>query len=213
MPEEPEEKKDVLLPFLFPAILTVVLVMIKLFEVTQEMPLYMLGIRPRQIDGLLGIITSPLIHGDWQHLLSNASPILVLGWMVGYFYPRASLGVLLHSWWATGVLVWLMAGGSAWHIGASGVVYAWAFFLVASGTLRKERRRSVVVALIIVLYGGLIWGMMPGQIGISWESHMAGAAVGLVLALLYRHYDIPPLEPDPFEDEVEEDGVDYKYRG
>ncbi|CAN5185300.1 rhomboid family intramembrane serine protease [soil metagenome] len=208
----PEERRDILLPFLFPAILTVVLVMMKLFEVTQDMPLFKLGIHPRDVGGMLGIITSPLIHGDWQHLLSNASPILVLGWMVGYFYPHAAMGVLLHSWWATGVLVWLLAGGPAWHIGASGVVYAWAFFLLASGLLRKERRRSVVVAVIVLLYGGLLWGLMPGQIGISWESHMAGAAVGLVLALLYRQYDIPPPEVDPFEDEVD-DEVDYKYRG
>lgn len=209
----PEERKDVLLPLLFPAILTVVLFMIKLFEVTQEMPLYNLGIRPREVTGLLGIITSPLIHGDWQHLVSNASPILGLGWMVGYFYPRASLGVLLHSWWVTGLIVWIVAGGHSWHIGASGVVYAWAFFLVASGLLRKERRRSIVIAIVVAFYGSMLWGLMPGQIGISWESHLAGASVGLVLALIYRHYDIPPAIIDPFEDEELEEVEDFKYKG
>jgi len=209
----PEERKDLLLPLLFPGVLTIVLVMIKLFEVAQEMPLYSLGIRPREVTGLLGIITSPLIHGDWQHLVSNASPILGLGWMVGYFYPRASLGVLLHSWWVTGLVVWIVAGGHAWHIGASGVIYAWAFFLVASGLLRKERRRSIVIALVVVFYGGMLWGLMPGQIGISWESHLAGAAVGLILALIYRHYDIPPEVVDPFEDEAEDEEADYRYKG
>ncbi len=209
-----EEKRDVLLPLLFPLILVVVLGMIKLFEVTQEMPLVTLGIHPRHIDGLLGIITAPLIHGDWQHFLSNASPILVLGWMVGYFYPRAFAGVVFNSWWITGTLVWLGAGGSAWHIGASGVVYAWAFFLLASGLLRRERQRTAVIAIVVMLYGGLVWGLMPGLEGISWESHLAGTAVGLILAIAYRHYDIPPAEIDPFLDEEdEESGIDYKYRG
>lgn len=209
-----EEKRDVLIPLLFPMILIVVLGMIKLFEATQDMPLVMLGIHPRHVDGLLGIVTGPLIHGDWQHFLSNASPLLVLGWMVGYFYPRAFTGVVLNSWWITGSLVWLAAGGNSWHIGASGVVYAWAFFLLASGIIRRERQRSAIIALIIVLYGGLLWGLMPGLEGISWESHLAGTAVGLLLAIAYRHYDIPPAEPDPFADEEdEEDGLDYKYRG
>lgn len=203
------------MPLLFPAILVVILFMIKLFEVTQEMPLYMLGVHPREVDGLLGIITSPLIHGDWQHLLSNASPILLLGWMLGYFYPRAFTGVVLHSWWATGLLVWLVAGGHSWHIGASGVVYAWAVFLLVSGLLRKERRRTVVVALVVFLYGSMVWGLLPGLEGISWESHMAGTAVGLMLALLYRNYDIPPREEDPFKDEVEEEEeeTDFTYKG
>lgn len=207
----PEERKDILLPLLFPLILVVLLVIIKLFEVTQEMPLFTLGVHPRQINGLLGIITSPLIHGDWQHLLSNASPLLILGWMMGYFYPRAAMRVVVHSWWATGLLVWLAAAGPAWHIGASGIVYAWAFFLLASGLLRKERQRSAVVAIIIVFYGGMLWGLLPGLEGISWESHLAGSAVGLLLAVVYRHFDITPPEDLPFEDE--EEGIDYKYRG
>lgn len=208
-----EEKREVLLPLLFPLILVLVLGIIKLFEVTQDMPLVMLGIHPRQADGLLGIITGPLIHGDWQHFLSNASPLLVLGWMLGYFYPRAFTGVIINSWWITGTLVWLAAGGTAWHIGASGVVYAWAFFLLASGLIRRERQRTAVIAIIVMLYGSLVWGLMPGLEGISWESHLAGTAVGLVLAIAYRHYDIPPSDIDPFEDELEEEGIDYKYRG
>ncbi len=210
----PEERKDVLLPLLFPAILVVVLTMIKLFEATQDLSLYTLGIHPREVDGLLGIITAPLIHGDWQHLLSNASPIMVLGWMLGYFYPRAFMGVVLHGWWMTGLLVWLTAN-NAWHIGASGVVYAWAVFLLVGGLLRKERRRSVAVAIIVVLYGSLVWGLMPGLEGISWESHLAGTATGLLLALAYRNYDLPEPEEDPFRDEEEEEetGTDYTYKG
>ena len=72
---------------------------------------------------------------------------------------------------------------------------------------------AAIIALIIVLYGGLLWGLMPGLEGISWESHLAGTAVGLLLAIAYRHYDIPPAEIDPFLDEEEETGIDYKYRG
>jgi membrane associated rhomboid family serine protease len=95
------------------------------------------------------------------------------------------------------------------------VVYAWAVFLLVSGFLRKERRRTVVVALIVFLYGSMVWGLLPGLEGISWESHMAGTAVGLILALLYRNYDIPPREEDPFKDEVEKEEVetDFTYKG
>ena len=95
--------------------------------------------------------------------------------------------VLLFTYLMVGSLVWLTAGGTEYHIGASGVVYGLAFFLLGSGIFRKDRE-SVAIALIVTfLYGGLIWGILPVQSGVSWESHLYGAIVGFTIAFFYRN--------------------------
>jgi len=161
-----------------------------------------MGILPRDGFGLMGIITAPLIHGDFSHLISNTFPIIVLGWIVFFFYPKISFFLFTFVYIITGLLVWLLAR-EVYHIGASGLVYGFVSFLFFSGIFRRDNK-SVALALIITfLYGGLVWGVLPGMKGISWESHLFGAIAGLVAAYIFRKVD-PPSKKYDWEDEEED---------
>jgi membrane associated rhomboid family serine protease len=143
-----------------------------------------LGIYPRQIWGSLGILTSPFVHGSWSHLLSNSGPLVVLSFLLSYFYRRISLGVILRLYLLTGVFVWIF-GRSVYHIGASGVIYALVSFVFWSGIFRRQIKAIVLALVVTVLYSGMFLGLIPEQ-GISWESHLLGALVGIGVAFLYR---------------------------
>ena len=161
-----------------------------------------MGILPRDGFGLMGIITAPLIHGDFSHLISNTFPIIVLGWIVFFFYPKISFFLFTFVYIITGLLVWLLAR-EVYHIGASGLVYGFVSFLFFSGIFRRDNK-SVALALIITfLYGGLVWGVLPGMKGISWESHLFGAIAGLVAAYIFRKVD-PPSKKYDWENEEDD---------
>lgn len=144
-----------------------------------------LALQPRYLPGLVGILTAPLIHGDWTHLFSNAVPIIVLSSAIVFFYYRLSKAVFLWLYFVPNIGVWLI-GSYGNHIGASGIVYGFAGFLFFSGIFRKDRKSMAIALLVALLYGGMIWGVLPGQKGISWESHLMGALNGIGIAFFYR---------------------------
>ncbi len=148
--------------------------------------LYRYGLLPKHVDGLIGIFTSPFIHGSLAHLTSNTLPIILLGSGIGYFYPKVFSRVFLIGWLVSGLLVWFF-GRETYHIGASGLVYALAFFIFFSGLFRGHPQLIALSLLIAFLYGGLVWGMLPIEEHISWESHLYGGIVGLVTAFFLRH--------------------------
>lgn len=137
-----------------------------------------LGILPRTVSGLIGIFTAPLIHGDTGHLMSNTLPLLFLGATLYLFYERIATLVFFQCYFLTNLLVWLF-GREFYHIGASGVIYALASFLVFMGIFDRHFRSILISAIVILFYGGLIYGIFPTQANISWESHLFGAIVGL----------------------------------
>ena len=148
---------------------------------------------PRQVSGIPGIFVSPLLHGSWAHLLSNTLPFLSLTALLIFFYPRLWKRVLPTLWVGTGVFVWIagraydyVSGHHISHIGASGVVYALAAFLAFSGIFRRDFRAVVVSLVVLFYYGGLVAGIVPGQEGISWESHLLGLVVGALAGWFYR---------------------------
>ncbi len=143
------------------------------------------GLHTRELAGLPGIITSPFLHGSWGHLLSNSIPFLSLTGLLVFFYPRLWPRVLASLWIGTGALVWVL-GRHVTHIGASGVVYALAAFLAFSGIFRRDFRAIVVSLVVLFYYGGMIVGILPGQEGISWESHLLGLVMGVLGAYTYR---------------------------
>ena len=147
---------------------------------------YYYGIHPREAAGLPGIVLSPVFHGSWGHLLSNSVPFLSLTALLVFFYPRLWARVLASLWLGTGILVWLLGRSGAYHIGASGVIYALAAFLAFSGFFRRDFRAIAVSLLVLFYYGGMIVGILPGQEGISWESHLLGLVMGVVGAYAYR---------------------------
>ena len=147
---------------------------------------YQYALRTREIVGLPGIIAAPLLHSGWPHLLSNTFPFAALGGLLIFFYPRLWPRVLTTLWLGTGAAVWVLARPVA-HIGMSGVVYALAGFLAFSGIFRRDFRAIVVSLIVLFYYGGLAAGLLPGQEGISWESHLFGFLLGAGSAWLFRN--------------------------
>ncbi len=151
-----------------------------------------LGITPRTAPGVIGIITAPLVHGSWGHLVSNLLGLIPAVIAIGYFYPSVALSIHVHSVILGNAMVWLLARSTTTHIGASGWVYALLIFLLVSGFIRREPRAAALAGIVILLNQGLFWGMLPVQKGVSWEGHLYGGVVGTILAIAYRKRDPAP---------------------
>jgi membrane associated rhomboid family serine protease len=146
------------------------------------------SIYPRTISGLLGILTAPLIHGSVVHIVSNTIPLLFLGWTLFFFHEKIAKRVFVLCYFATNLLVWVFARSSL-HIGASGIVYGIACFLMLYGFFKKDFKSLIISAIVIFFYGGMAYGLFPNQPGISWESHLLGAIVGGYAAMYYARND------------------------
>jgi len=160
---------------------------LKLIETLEGFSFVEWGIKPLTVVGLPGILLSPLVHSDWDHFFANAIPLLVLGTSLFYFYRGISVKVFVFIYLLTGLWVWLGAR-DAWHIGASGVIYGLAAFLVAGGFLRNYIPLMAISLMVIFAYGGMIWGIFPlkWDVPYSWESHLWGSVAGIILAIIYR---------------------------
>jgi len=139
------------------------------------------GILPREPIGLIGIFTAPLIHGNALHIISNTIPLLVLGGVLYFFYEDLAPKVFVSCYFITNILVWII-GRKSLHIGASGLVYGIASFLIFYGFFKKDLKSLIISIIILFLYSGMVYGLIPDQPHISWESHLSGALVGFVLA-------------------------------
>lgn len=153
-------------------------------ELLFQLPLSLFGIAPRTFHGLIGIFTAPLIHGDILHLISNTVPMLFLGVVLFFFYNQIGAQVFFRAYFWTNILVWLFAR-PANHIGASGVVYALAFFLIFFGLFRRDFVSIFISVIVLLLYGGVFYGVLPTDPRVSWESHFAGALVGIGSAITF----------------------------
>lgn len=175
----------ILLRELFPFTFVVLIWLIHLMQGFLETSWADYSLYPRTIHGLAGIFTSPLLHADFGHLLGNTVPLILLGLLLFSNYKEISGKVFWSVYFANGILLWLFAR-DAFHLGASGVVYGIAFFLIFSGFIRKIPRLTMVSFLIIFLYGSLVWGIFPFDPHVSWEAHLYGAITGLILAIALR---------------------------
>lgn len=174
--------QSIQLPILFVAFIWI----IHLFQVATNIDLGFLGVRPQSIEGLKGILFAPLIHADFQHLLSNSIPLLMLGIMIMYFYPTIGVKNFIIIYFLQGIAVWLMARGNRFHIGASGVVYGLVAFVFWTGIFRRSLQSIVLALVVTVLYSGYFAGVLPNQEGISWESHLFGAIIGIFTSLYFK---------------------------
>jgi membrane associated rhomboid family serine protease len=163
------ERKRALTALLLPALAVLVLWCIWLLDAGLELDLARFGLYPREAKGLPGIITMPLLHGDWRHIFDNSAAVLLLGWCLLYFYPRVAGRVVLLTWIAGGIGVWLIGRAGSPHIGVSGVIYGLAAFLFTSGLLRGQRTLMALSLIVVFLYGSLVWGILPLVQGMSWE--------------------------------------------
>jgi len=193
--------KSLIIPLAFPFLIWVVF----LLSLALELDLRRMGILPRDLYGIFGIVTAPFIHSNFSHLMSNTIPLILLGWSIFFFYTKVSFKVFLVVYLLTGFFVWLLAR-EVYHVGASGLVYAFVSFLFFSGIFRKDNKSIAIALLVTFLYGGVVWGILPGQKGISWESHLFGAIAGLIAAFIFRN--IEPPKKYEWEDEEDDFNVD-----
>ncbi len=175
-------KKIVFIPVMF----LIIMWLINILQFVLLIDLGTLGIHPRDSASLFGILTSPLIHGNWEHLTSNSLPILILGVLLFLIYDKIAIWVWILNYIFTGLLVWLFARDS-YHIGASGIIYGLASFLFFSGVFRMDIKSIAIASGVAIFYGGMVWGILPIQTGVSWESHLFGGIVGFILAYLFRN--------------------------
>ena len=143
------------------------------------------GIYPRTFEGFRGVFLAPFIHGDTSHLFNNSIPLFVLLVSLFYFYRELAYKVLLIGGFITGFFTWAIARDS-YHIGASGIVYLLFSFIFFSGIIRKHYRLVAQSLIVIFLYGSMIWYVLPIKEGMSWEGHLMGFLMGLLLSLFYR---------------------------
>lgn len=195
MPPIDHGRKRLFTALLPPLFAVAVLWLVHLVNVVFHLHLSRFGVQPREWIGLRGILLSPLLHGNLDHLLGNSLPILVLGWLLVYFYPKAAGRVVGLSWVLSGFGVWVVGLHGTTHIGASGVIYGLAGFLFLSGLVRRRIALMAVSSIVIFLYGSMWWGVLPLVPSVSWEGHLFGGLTGLGLALYYRH--LPPAHVPP----------------
>jgi membrane associated rhomboid family serine protease len=154
--------------------------LLELLDAALAYPLDVFGIVPRSGDGLLGIAAAPFLHLGLGHLMANTTALLVLGSLVlltsPYFW-MVTVAVGLFG----GLGVWLVGDPHTLVVGASGLVYGYGAYLVALGVFRRSLTNIAVAALVVLLYGGFVFGVLPGRAGISWQGHLFGALVGVMM--------------------------------
>ncbi len=168
-----------------PLRLAIIMWLFFLVQYVLNIDLGFLGILPRSITGLIGILTAPMVHGSWNHLISNTFPLLFLGTTLFVFYSKIAVRVFMQCYLLTGICVWIF-GRELYHIGASGLVYGLAFFLISLGFFRKDFKSLAIAIVVVVLYGGILYGVFPTRSWVSWESHLFGALIGIATAYTLR---------------------------
>ena len=144
------------------------------------------GVIPRTLTGLRGILFAPFLHANMQHLIANTIPFLAMGWLVMLRDARHFLPVTLFAMLGSGLMAWLLGAPGSVHIGASGVVFGYFGFLLLGGWYARSFMSITLSILVAVLWGGLVLGIAPGQVGISWQSHLGGFMAGVLAARRYR---------------------------
>ncbi|MEN2400249.1 rhomboid family intramembrane serine protease [Flavobacterium sp. MC2016-06] len=187
-------------------------------QIRFDFDFYQNGIYPRDFSGLQGVLFSPFIHENLEHLYNNSIPLLVLLAALQFFYPKQTLGVICYGILFSGFITWVI-GRSNYHIGASGLIYVLVSFIFFKGIQTRYYRLVALSLSVILLYGGMIWYVFPDvDQSISWEGHLAGFITGFGLSLFYKtpeytktiFYDWqkPEFNPeeDPFMKHFDENG-------
>ncbi len=145
------------------------------------------GIHAQELDGLPEIFTAPFLHAGWDHLISNSVPFFVLGFLVLLGGMARWLLSSLICIVASGLTAWLLTPADTIIVGASGLIFGWLAYLLARGLWSRRPGQVALAVVVLLVYGGLIWGVFPGNAGVSWQAHLGGAVGGVFAAwLLHR---------------------------
>ncbi len=142
------------------------------------------GIYPRELDGLRGILFAPLLHGDWDHLIANTVPALVLGFLTLSHGVGRGLAATAIIWLVGGVGTWLTGGTATDVIGASVLIFGWLTYVIARGLFTRHVGQILIGLVVFVVYGAALWGVLPSRPDVSWQGHLFGAIGGLLAAWL-----------------------------
>jgi membrane associated rhomboid family serine protease len=140
------------------------------------------GIHTRELDGLPEIFTAPFLHAGWDHLISNSLPFFVLGFLVLLGGLARWLLSSLITIVSSGLTAWLLTPANTIVLGASGLIFGWLTYLLARGLYSRRPGQVIVSLVVLVIYGSMIWGVLPGAAGVSWQAHLGGAVGGLIAA-------------------------------
>ncbi len=181
--QESLDLPDWLRPYVIVAMLVAVMWIVELVDLLPGTNFDRWGIRPRSAAGLVGIVTAPFLHAGFGHLIGNTIPFLVLGGLIASSgigrYAQVTVIVAVVS----GVGTWLVGPANTDHIGASGLVFGYLTYLVARGFYERKLTYLAVAVVVVFLYGGVLWGIVPRD-GISWQGHLFGALAGVLAARL-----------------------------
>ena len=200
----------------YPIMFVLIIWLVFWFEVRFGYNFSKYGVYPQTLKGLRGVVLSPFLHGDIQHIYHNTIPLFVLSMALFYFYRPIAWKVLFYGILVTGFLTWCI-GRPSYHIGASGLIYALVSFTFFKGVFAKHYRLIALSLLVVFLYGSMIWYAFPLEEGISWEGHLSGLITGLLFALFFRKQIAKPKkyvwehenyneENDPFLKHFDENG-------
>ena len=188
----------------FNASLALVAVLLVCFSAQQYMDWRPLAVAPQTLPGLAGLLGAPLLHGSLKHLAANASALLILGTLAGSVYPKASVRALPLLWLGGGIGAWLLGAPGSHHLGASGLTHALMFLILGLGLLRRDRAAIATGMIAVLFYGSMVLTVLPGEPGVSWQSHLGGAVAGLLAALIWRRADPAlPRKRYSWEDEAD----------
>lgn len=137
------------------------------------------GLSPRDVGELPQIFTAPLLHHGWGHLIANTPPFFVLGFAILLSGTARWAVATLASVVGSGLLVWLIAWPGTVTLGASGLVFGWLAYLLTRGLFSREPRQILLAAVLLLVYGGVLWGLLPSDAAVSWQAHVGGALGGI----------------------------------
>ena len=163
-----------------------ILWVLELVDTVTGSALETLGVTPRELTELPQIYTAPLLHHDWGHLIGNSVPFFVLGVVILLSSLQRLVVSTLASVTASGLLVWLASPPHSVTVGISGLVFGWLGYLLTRGFFSCDVRQVVLAVVVFVVYGGILWGLLPGSPAVSWQAHLGGA-IGGVLAAWFLH--------------------------
>lgn len=207
---EKQELNKVLNAIFYPFIFVIILCIVHLLQYAFDVNWFHYGIYPLQPENLTGIVLSVFIHGDFNHLFNNSVSLLILGSALFYFYKPVAVRVVVMTILMGGFWTWI-AARPAYHAGASGLLYGMFSFLLISGFIRRNTSLIALSFFVVLVYGGMVWGVFPIKLNVSFEAHFWGMIAGVVLAIFYRKQGPQKVEYEwPEENDANDDDEYWK---